>query len=101
MVNSPLGCGVLPGQLKLSNFNLRNYGFGFAGALAFALLVNAWPPWERSWPTPAVVWQALKTGATPISATSVKARRKDLFIRYISFYPFRDNWADKPNIEMS
>jgi len=63
------------------DLKLRNYGLGLSGALAFALPVNAWPPWEISSPTPAVVWQALKTGATPINATSAKARRKDLLIR--------------------
>jgi hypothetical protein len=31
------------------------YGLGLDGALALALLLSAWPPWAKSWPTPAVV----------------------------------------------
>jgi hypothetical protein len=55
---------------------VSRYWLGVVGAFALALLVSAWPPWERSWPTPAVVWQALSKGAAASKAASVAARRR-------------------------
>ena len=50
------------------------------GAFAFALLVNAWPPCDTSWPTPAVVWHAANSGTVPNSTAIVKAKRNNFDI---------------------
>jgi hypothetical protein len=46
------------------------------GAFFSALFVSAFPPLERSCPTPAVVWQALTSTADETRASNVKATEK-------------------------
>src|SRR4029077_10362546 len=62
----------------------------YQGVALFAGLSIAWPVWEMSWPAPAAVWQAARSGAIPKNAS--RTRLESAILLHMTFTLLSGFW---------